>query len=365
MTFVPELKKMIPEIHFWGVGGDELASTGMDLKYHLKDFSSWGVSEVISKIPFYFKALANIEQEVKDMECKVAILIDFQEFNMRLAKKLKKSGVNVLYYVAPQAWVWKEWRANVLGDYVHTLFTILKFEKDWFMKRGVPNVVSISHPLWNHYHKIINENKEELGLVKKPFSNFKKEINIIILPGSRNSEVKVLLSSFMNAAKKLKERHPVKLGIVKSQNVNSDYYGPYDQDFDQVWNSEDLSAGLLWADLSIATSGTVTLACALFEVPTIVNFNSSLLNEWIFYSFIKYKGFASLANIVHQQKVFPELLGQASSEYNIEQEILNWIENEQAYIQTKKYISNTLVLIDESGTNVSETMKELIKESYE
>ena len=107
LTFLEGLKVQHPEIKFWGVGGDELAAQGMELKYHLRDFSSWGFSEVIKKLPFYIKALKNIEQEALKRKTKTAILIDFQDFNLRLAKRLKKQGVNVLYYVAPQAWAWK------------------------------------------------------------------------------------------------------------------------------------------------------------------------------------------------------------------------------------------------------------------
>jgi lipid-A-disaccharide synthase len=203
-----------------------------------------------------------------------------------------------------------------------------------------------------------------LGCTHKPHEKFQKEINLLILPGSRNSEVKVLLDTFMKTAINLRKKHPIKIGIVKSPGVNPHYYSPYKNIIDNEWNSDDLEKGLIWADMSIATSGTVTLACALFEVPTIVNFNSSLFNAWIFYSFVNYAGFASLANIVHQEQVFPELLGDECSEYTIEQKILVWITNKEAYKTTKSQIKQTLSLIDESDTDVSETMKELIKETY-
>ena len=103
LSFVPELLRKFPNLHFYGVGGDNLKSNGMELLYHLRDFSSWGFTEVIGKIPFYFKALRKIEAEVERRNTKIAILIDFQDFNMRLAKKISKKGVKVLYYVAPQA----------------------------------------------------------------------------------------------------------------------------------------------------------------------------------------------------------------------------------------------------------------------
>src|SRR5690606_14322154 len=93
MSFFPELKKLSPDVEFYGVGGDELKSHGMELLYHLRDFSSMGFSEVVGKIPFYFKALKNLEKEVMKRGTRTAIVIDFQGFNMRLARKLEKQGV--------------------------------------------------------------------------------------------------------------------------------------------------------------------------------------------------------------------------------------------------------------------------------
>ena len=151
MSFLPDVLKNVPDLKLFGVGGEEMQALGVELLYHLKDFSSWGFSEVIGKIPFYFKALQHIEEEVVRRGCQTAILIDFQDFNMRLAKRLKRRGVKVLYYVAPQAWAWKAWRATTLSKTVHTLFTILPFEKDWFKERGVNQVCSVPHPLWFHY----------------------------------------------------------------------------------------------------------------------------------------------------------------------------------------------------------------------
>ena len=129
LSFYSKIKELDPKISFFGVGGDELKNKGMDLLYHLNEFSSWGVSEVIGKIPFYFNALNSIVNEVEKRDCKYAILVDFQSFNHRLAKRLKKRGVKVFYYVAPQAWAWKAFRAQLLGKSVHTLFTIIPLKK--------------------------------------------------------------------------------------------------------------------------------------------------------------------------------------------------------------------------------------------
>jgi lipid-A-disaccharide synthase len=104
LSFFTDLKNNSPDTQFYGVGGDDLQAKGLELLYHLKDFSSWGYSGVISKIPFYIKVMNAILAEVDRRGTKVAILVDYQSFNLKLAGKLKERGVDVLYYVAPQAW---------------------------------------------------------------------------------------------------------------------------------------------------------------------------------------------------------------------------------------------------------------------
>ena len=123
-------------INFFGVGGQEMKRAGVECFYDLNSFSSMGFSEPIKKLPFYIKALNKLVDEATRRKAKYAILIDFQEFNLKLAKKLSMSGVKVLYYVAPQAWAWRPGRCKKLSAYTHRLFTILPFEQEWFESRG-------------------------------------------------------------------------------------------------------------------------------------------------------------------------------------------------------------------------------------
>lgn len=320
MSFFPRLKTLCPQTQFFGVGGEELKNSGLELLYHLNDFSTWGYSEVFKKIPFYKEALKNILAEVEKRQCKTAILVDFQSFNMKLAKALKEKGVNVLYYVAPQAWAWKEYRVKALEKNVHTLFTIIPFEKKWFLERGVKRVVSIDHPLLTHYE----EDLKNTPIVHR--ENI-QSINLLLLPGSRNFEVKNLLPIFVEAVTQLRKQYSLKVSIVKSSSVDPKIYSSYDHMFDQTYWNEDLTKALRSNDICFAASGTVTLACALYEIPTIVTYRTSLLNEFIFHTFVPYKGPISLANIVHQNSVFPELIQDQVTPFNLVSRFHEWAYN--------------------------------------
>tara|TARA_Y100000768_G_C23984903_1_gene688171 strand:+ start:271 stop:1428 length:1158 start_codon:yes stop_codon:yes gene_type:complete len=359
MSFLPTLMESSPKMKFFGVGGDEMSSLGVENLYHLKDFSSWGFSEVIGKIPFYFKALNQIVEEVKKRKCKFAILIDFQDFNLRLAKRLNREGVRVFYYVAPQAWAWKAWRAKALEENVDTLFTIIPFEKKWFEQRGVNRVKSVPHPLWFHYKDRVHH--EILGTKVKSFQALQeRKKRLLLLPGSRNFEVAKVLPIFYEYLNKSREEFEV--GLVQSPNVHIENYRPFLDKVTRIYQHDDISEALTWCDFSLAASGTVTLTCALFEVPTVVCYGSSLLNEFIFYTFLSYDGPISLANIVHNERVFPELVQNELSAYNIEKELEKWFTSEKSYTVIKEKLAKTLEIIGGDSENVGTIIHQLMNQ---
>ena len=329
----------------------------MDLLYHLKDFSSMGFSEVIKKIPFYFKALNRIEDEVIKRGTKTAILIDFQDFNMRLAKRLSKRGVKILYYVAPQAWVWKPHRAGVLARSVNTLFAILPFEKKWFMDRGVNQVKSIPHPLMITYKDQLHD------IPLKPFGSWNKKLKLLVLPGSRASEVSSLLPVFIEVARELKKTMPVEIHLVKVAHLNQNLYSFFKNDIDVWHESQDLTKAMKECHFSLAASGTVTLSTGLFELPTVVCYKSSLLNEFIFYQLIKYQGPVSLTNIIHNNEMlFPELVQQHAEPAQILRIIKTWMKDERVYNDLKSKLRETKNLLSGEDFSVPQYMAQVIHE---
>jgi lipid-A-disaccharide synthase len=354
LSFFPELKKLCPDTKFYGVGGDDLASLGVELLYHLKDFSSMGFSEVVGKIPFYFKALKRLENEAIQRGTKTAIVIDFQDFNLRLARKLSKRGVRVLYYVAPQAWAWKAHRAETLKSAAHTLFTILPFEKKWFKDRGVEQVKSIPHPLMLTYKNLLTD------IPAKPFGSWEKKLKILLLPGSRRFEVESLLPEFISATEELRKSYPVEVHLVKVPHLPERYYEAFTHKVDVVHESHDLVKAMKECHLALAASGTVTLSTGLFELPTIVAYKASLLNEFVFHNFIKYKGAISLTNIIHGKMVFPEFTQGEANAKRFLRVIRTWLEDEKTYNEMKKDLRETKNLLAGDDFSVPQYMARVI-----
>lgn len=355
MTFLPELMAKKPNTKFFGVGGDKFTNLGVELIYHARDFSGIGLSEILSKIPFYYKALSNILSEVDKREVKTAILIDFQGFNLKLAKKLKKRGVNVLYYVAPQAWVWKPWRARVLEENVHTLFTILPFEKKWFRDRGVTKVKSVVHPLMIEYGE-----KVKLSRVRS-FDDFaKRPVRILILPGSRNVEVERLLPIFYKAVQLLRDEGVhLEVGLVKTETVRAEHYEKSNL-IDETWYADNITEALDWADMCVGASGTVTLTTGLFGLPTVVGYQVSFFTEFVLGMLIPYRGSVSLTNIILGKSIFPEYLHHKCDRYNIAKELRNWINNKNDFESIIKSLEGLPELLTGDDFFVPDYMAEVM-----
>ena len=354
LTFLPELKSKLSDRKFYGVGGDRFKSLGVELLYHTTEFSGIGISEVLAKIPFYYKAMRRIEEEVKRRGTQYAILIDFQTFNLKLAKRLKAQGVDVFYYVAPQAWVWKAWRAKIIEECVHTLFTILPFEKEWFEQRGVSKVISVPHPLWVKY-------ESQLQILPIPEYRVEGKKRLLLLPGSRSAELKNLIPIYNETLKLLKNQYQLdlELGLVGIERLKP-YYQQFCQEL-KYFDSEQLSEALQWADITLAASGTVSLACGLFLKPTVVCYKLSKVTEWVVGLFLTYKGPVSLTNIILKKMVFPELTQDNAKASSLAQELNRLAISRSDYDNCVKELRKLHELMQGESFSVAQYLYKAIK----
>lgn len=352
LTFLIDLKKMRPDLKFWGVGGDILKSHDMELLYHLKDFSSMGFTEVVGKIGFYKNALNHLTQEAIKRGTKDAVLIDFQDFNLRLAQRLAKNGIRVWYYVAPQAWAWRPWRAQTLAKTVHRLFTILPFEKDWFQSRGVKQLTPISHPLVLSWGAALKKIKP------RPWSErLNREPRLMLLPGSRRSEVLPLLPVFIETVQALKLIYPsMHVTMSRVSHLDQALYDSALGVIDQWITPEELPEYLLQTDIALAASGTVTLGTGMMGVPTVVTYRSSLINEFIVRKIIGYNKPVSLTNLVLDKMVFPEYLQSQVQVPLLKESVLSWLGDPQNWNATVRDLAKLPELLSGSRVNVAELM---------
>ncbi len=229
-------------------------------------------------------------------------------------------------------------------------------KKKWFHDRGVKKVISVDHPLWTTYGRDLKEFNKEME-VRTP-------LRILLLPGSRRFEVEKLLPIFIESIRELKKDFPLKVLIVKSSSVPAGLYDAYQEYFDHEFTNERLTDALKTSDFALAASGTVTLTCALYEVPTVVCYKTSLLNQFIYETVVSYRGFVSLANIIQNRSVFPELLQDQVSAYNIVSFLRNWYYNKQACFALKNQLKETKFQVQGEPIDIPKYMAEVLDYSY-
>jgi lipid-A-disaccharide synthase len=294
---VKELKKLNPNIYFYGVGSEKLQAEGVDVKFDITRRGTIGFSEALPYlVPLYvtfLKTAALMKAEKPDL----LLLIDSQGYNLPLAKAAKKLGIKTAYYIPPQEWLWGTGRgvknaAKIIG----LIISIFEKEHEVYKQAG-GNSVYFGHPL--------------LDIVKSSSSKKQNGPSIAICPGSRTQEIKGLLPILLKAADKIKAELPNARFIIPAASARVAKMIPGAV----VGKTYEVLAS---SDLAICTSGTINLEASILGVPNIMVYKLSPLSYLIGKYIFKIKEkvpYFTMPNFLLQEKVIPELvMGDATPE---------------------------------------------------
>ncbi len=305
-NLVKALKKRAPEVMLCGIGGDAMARAGMEIRFHIRDLSVMGVTEVLLKMPSIARVYRGIKAHMEQWAPDLLILIDYPGFNLRMAAAAKAMGIPVLYYISPKVWAWKLSRLKKIKKYVDHVALIFPFEVPLYRKWKIPHTF-VGHPLLDC---------RDYGA---PRMFHPEDLVIGLLPGSRNSEIDTLLDPLLQAAVKIAEQKPgVRFLLSCAVAVAGERFdlilSRYSKQMHFQVISGDVAEILSTADLVIAASGTVTLEAALFRVPTIIVYKMSRVTYSLARLFVRLH-YVGLANIIAGEEIMPELLqGDATPE---------------------------------------------------
>jgi len=268
-----ELKKRA-DVEIFGMGGAQMRAAGADVITDYSEVSVLGVTEILKHLPQLRRAMRNLVSQARARKPALAILTDFPGFHLRLARKLKPLGVKNIYYICPQFWAWRPWRANLVRRRFALAFCIFPFEEKFFGDAGVP-VKFIGHPLVGEVRATLSRQEFAAKHGLDP-----SRPTIAILPGSRAGEIARHLSTLLESVRALDRRNPGGHNFVLALAA--------DTDVTLVKRSLPQSAGpalvlgdtynaLAAADAAIICSGTATVEAALLDVPMIVVYKVSKL----------------------------------------------------------------------------------------
>lgn len=302
---VAAMREQTPGLAVCGIGGPALAAQGMELLYDSSRLAVVGIIEVISHLSFIREAMHALEKRLREQPPDLLILIDYPDFNLIMAKKARRLGIPVFYYISPQVWAWRSGRVKTIKKLVDRLAVILPFEKEFYQKRGM-KVEYVGHPLMDTVRAARPRAEYLASLGIAPESTV-----IGILPGSRRREIAAMLPTFLAAAKLMEEQ----LGKVAFLLP----LAPTLSEADLLANGlaeagvevrvirENRYELMAACDAVMAASGTVSLELAILDVPMVVSYKVSPLTYFLGRRLIKVQ-YASLVNLVAGREVVPELL---------------------------------------------------------
>ena len=297
-SLVGEMDQRMPELSFFGIGGDRLQDGGVETIEHTDNMAVMGFSEVVSKYRFLRKVFQNIVKEIDRRNPERAILIDYPGFNLRLAKKLKERGIPVTYFISPQVWAWKEKRVEVIRKCVDQLICIFPFEEAWYAKRGV-DATFVGHPFMDMPEPEIS--REEF-LQQHKFDP--DRTTIALMPGSRQQEVNRHLSVMVKSLFNLRQRGMNLQAVIgKAPGVNLRGVNHHGLSIEEA----NPQLALRFADGAVVASGTISFEAALYNTPSVVIYKLSPFT-WFFAKRIAKVKHVSMPNLIAGRELFPELL---------------------------------------------------------
>jgi lipid-A-disaccharide synthase len=308
---VSELRRLVPGLETFGLGGDELRAAGLQPVAHSSEVSVVGITEVLRVLPRIREVFASLLAEVDRRQPDVAVLIDFPDFNLRLARELEKRGLRVIYYISPQVWAWRKGRVRTISRLVDRMLVLFPFEVDFYRRHHV-DVVHVGHPLvdevpvlpnvWDRLDGRLDERLYEKAEPEGPF-------RIALLPGSRLSEVESLLPTMLEAVKRMAAELPVEVLLIKAPTVPGEVLEEQVQlsGLPVRIVSEDRFAAVAASHLALCASGTATLEVGLLGTPMIVLYRLGFWT-WSLARLLVRLPNISLVNLVLGRRVVPELL---------------------------------------------------------
>ncbi|MCK5392781.1 MAG: lipid-A-disaccharide synthase [Candidatus Omnitrophica bacterium] len=325
------LNKISQSIDIYSFGGENLAKHSKQV-INLLAKSVCGLTEVISSLGELINTFNKTLSCIKEIKPDLIILIDFPDFNLRLAKKLNKQ-FPIFYYISPQIWAWRKNRIKLIKKYIDEMIVLFKFEKEFYKKEGV-TARYFGHPL--------------LEIIKNQNIPTKKIISF--LPGSRINEIKNHLPVMLQTKKILEKELPdYKFCIIRPQNMSKSFYNTFSTKIEIIDHSY---KAIEESKFIIASSGTATVEIAILKVPFIIIYKLNNLSWQILKRIVNTK-FVGMVNILSSKQVIEELLQKDANPSNIAQTTLKYLQNEKNYNKLKNNLSKTKEMLTPYGATVN------------
>ena len=361
---VKALRAVSPSsLEFFGAGGPKMAEARVKLAIDMTAHSVIGLIEALKSYSYFKKIFNQLLQLAVERKPDVIVCVDFSGFNRRFAHAVREfirnhqSSVGdwkpkIVQYVSPQVWASRPARAGKMARDIDLLLCIFPFEKDWYAKR-VPNlrVEFVGHPMVNRHVRFTNDDLRFSREKAVGSSIVNRKSQILLLPGSRVGELKRHLPVMLEAAKQISEKQSVQFKMVLP-----------DANLKQLADRMPallpnlaiqiggLAESLSQSTLAIASTGTVTMECAYFGVPTIAIYKTSWSTYQIAKRIIQVK-FLAMPNLLANEMIFPEFIQNEATPENISREAIALLNNSRQRNEIKEELAKIIISLGEAGAS--------------
>ena len=330
-ALVRELRALDPGVSVSGLAGAQFVAAGGTLLEDYRSLAVTGLTEAIRKIPQSYGVIRRLVAWAKANRPDALVVVDFPDFNVRLAKRIKRLGIPVVYYISPQIWAWRASRLETIRQVADLMLVIFPFEEEIYLKGNMP-VEFVGHPLMDLARPTATRSAylTSLGLsLSAP--------TIAILPGSRPNEVSRILPDLMVAAKKIRLHIPsAQFLIARAPNLDDDHF-------------DSLSAGgrtlmrviegntdtvLASAKVVLTASGTATVQTAIHGTPMVIVYRMSPLSYRLVRRLVTVDKIG-MVNLIAGEKIVPELIQDAFTPANVAGEAIAMLTDEARVEQIK------------------------------
>ena len=329
-ALIEALRRRFPTAEFAGVAGPKMRAAGCVAWHSIDELSVMGLTEVITHLPRLLRLRRALHARILEWRPDVFVGVDNKEFNLGLAKLLKRAGLATVQYVSPQVWAWRPGRARTIGESVDLVLCLFPFEPDFYREYGV-RAAFVGHPLADQIPMDVDRAGARAALGIPPGARV-----LAVLPGSRRGEVEKLAEPFARAAELLAQRYP---GLVcLAPMVTPTLRDAFATRCAQLAPTAAMRlldgnarGALAAADVVLVASGTATLEAALSKRPMVVAYRLGALTAFLLRRFglVKVRHF-SQPNLLGGAELVPEFFQEAASPGNLAAAVARWLDDPAA-----------------------------------
>ncbi|HTG82818.1 MAG TPA: lipid-A-disaccharide synthase [Geobacteraceae bacterium] len=303
-NLVQAARRLDSSLSFFGIGGPRMRDAGVDTLIDASQMAVVGLVEVIAHFNVIGRAYLTLRKIIASDPPDLLVLIDYPDFNLRIARLAKRAGVRVLYYISPQVWAWRVGRVKKIGRVVDRMAVVFPFEVPFYEREGVP-VTFVGHPLVDTVHPSMSRAESQALFGLDPVRR-----TVGLFPGSRTGEISRLLPVILESARLLKKRFPdLQFILPLASTLTMADIAPYLSGSGlEIKVAEGRGYDVMQVcDAIITVSGTVTLEIALVGVPMVIIYRVSPLTYELGKRLIRVDHIG-ICNIVAGERVVPELI---------------------------------------------------------